>query len=97
MTFRFHLGARIEYRASTEYYESQLEGLGARFTMAVEDAIRRILDDPNRWPLRIADTRRYLLQGFPYQIVYTVEGDTLVIHAVMHCARLPGDWHSRLE
>ena len=33
---------------------------------------------------------------FPYGILYTVERDSILILAVMHCSRKPGYWKRRL-
>jgi hypothetical protein len=39
--------------------------------------------------------RRYLLQRFPYGLIYAVEGQTIFVVAVMHLKRKPGYWVSR--
>jgi hypothetical protein len=40
-------------------------------------------------------TRRILLLGFPYQIVYRLRPAEIVIVAVAHLKRRPGYWKNR--
>ena len=63
---------------------------------AVEDAIGRILDSPERWRIVDGDVRRCLTRGFPYALLYTVETDFVLILAVMHFSRRPGYWTNRI-
>jgi toxin ParE1/3/4 len=42
-----------------------------------------------------ADSRRYLLHRFPFQIVYRARGETIEVVAVAHLKRRPGYWKSR--
>ena len=41
--------------------------------------------------------RRLLVKRFPYQLIYRVEGDEIVIYAVAHQARRPGYCWKRLR
>ncbi|HIP58812.1 MAG TPA: hypothetical protein EYH01_00115 [Campylobacterales bacterium] len=41
-------------------------------------------------------TRRCLVNRFPFGLVYRIEGDTIVIVAVMHLSRKPDYWYSRV-
>ena len=96
MTYTFHPEARLEYLEAVQYYEQRRGGLGAGFTIEVEAAIERILEAPTRWPVLEQDVRRCLTHTFPYGILYTVEGDSILILAVMHCSRRPSYWKDRL-
>ena len=96
MTYRFHPEARDEYRDAARFYEERRAGLGARFTTEVEAAITQILEAPLRWSIVEEDVRRCLTHIFPYGILYTVEADSILIVAVMHCSRKPGYWHRRI-
>ncbi|WP_407936397.1 hypothetical protein [Limnochorda pilosa] len=40
-------------------------------------------------------TRRVLVRGFPYQVVYHLRPDEIVIVAVAHLKRRPGYWRNR--
>jgi plasmid stabilization system protein ParE len=43
------------------------------------------------------DIRRRLIGRFPYAILYSDEGQTVYILAVMHLRRDPDYWKSRLK
>lgn len=64
---------------------------------AVEDAVNRIRESPTRWQMVDEDVRRCLTRKFPYEILYTIEEDYILILAVMHCSREPGYWKNRTE
>ena len=96
MTYDFHPEARLEYRESAAFYEARRAGLGAAFTIEVEAAIERILQNPNSWRVIEEDIRRCLTHTFPYGILYTIERDHILIVAVMHLHRKPGYWRNRV-
>jgi toxin ParE1/3/4 len=92
----FHPEALEEFEDAAHYYADCQEGLDLRFVNAVERAIERILEAPERWRIFEEDVRRCLTQVFPYAILYTVEPEGYVlILAVMHCRREPGYWRQR--
>jgi hypothetical protein len=91
----FHPEARSEYLEAAEFYEQRRAGLGANFSIEVEAAIDRILEAPTRWPVFEDDVRRCLTHIFPFGILYTIEKDSILILAVMHCSRKPGYWKER--
>jgi plasmid stabilization system protein ParE len=94
---RFIAAARLEYLAEV-IYDSEVEtGSGARFAEAVEDAIARALAFPLSGSPSRSNTRRILVNGFPFAIVYRPEPDGIVIFAVAHHARRPNYWQSRVR
>jgi plasmid stabilization system protein ParE len=96
MRYFFHPEARLEYLEAAAFYEKRRAGLGAHFTIEVEATIGRILESPARWPVFEEDVRRCLTHIFPYGILYSVEGESILIVAVMHCSRRPGYWKERV-
>ena len=96
MRWEFHPEALEEYREATLYYVERDPALALRFVEAVEDAIRRILESPERWRVLDEYVRRCLTRVFPYGILYTIEPEFILIIAVMHCSREPGYWKRRL-
>ena len=62
--------ANIELDEAVRYYDHQLPGLGFRFFQEVAAAIDRIRFMPEAWT-KIGDrTRRCILKGFPYALLY---------------------------
>lgn len=86
----FDPDARSEFLAAVRYYEECREGLGGRFRTIVESAVQRICNAPFRYRTLHPPFRRYLLPGFPYTIIYTIEPDHIRIIAVAHSRRKPG-------
>jgi toxin ParE1/3/4 len=91
----FHPEALAEFESAVRHYEQQQTGLGNRFTAAVEAAIASVLDAPLTWHVLEKDVRRRLTRVFPYAILYSLESDTILVLAVMHCHQKPGYWLSR--
>ena len=96
MKWDFHPEALEEYREATLYYAERDPVLALRFVEAVEEAIRRILESPERWRVLDEDIRRCLTRVFPYGVLYTIEPEFILIVAVMHCSREPGYWKRRV-
>jgi plasmid stabilization system protein ParE len=96
MRYEFHPEALDEYREATLYYAERDPALALRFVDAVENAIRRIPEAPERWRVLEEDVRRCLTRVFPYGVLYTIEPEFILIVAVMHCSREPGYWKRRV-
>jgi toxin ParE1/3/4 len=96
MRLVFHPEARLEYREAAAFDEARRPGLGAAFTREIEAAIEHILAAPDRWRCIEQDVRRCLAHVFPYGLLYSVEGDFILIIALAHGSRKPGYWRERL-
>ena len=98
MNYRFHPEALEEYDQAADYYKKRKRGLEKRFLAAVEAAIDRISETPEKWRKFDGDVRRYLVHVFPYIVLYSVEPEGFIyIIAVMHARREPGYWKQRLR
>jgi toxin ParE1/3/4 len=73
--------------------------LGEAFVEAVDAAIDRILilEFPDACPVVQRDARRFLVERFPYCLYYRVEGDGVIVVALMHAARDPERRRQRLR
>ncbi len=85
--FGFNPDARVEFRESARYYESQQEGLGHRYVDAVRDAITRIRTHPQLYREIEPGVRQCGIPRFPYGIIYRTQNSTIEILAVMHLRR----------
>lgn len=92
---RFIAAARLEFFAEIIYYSEAQPGLGARFAAAVEEAAARALAFPLSGSPSHSNTRRVMMNGFPFSLVYRIEPDGIVVFAVAHHARRPYYWQSR--
>jgi toxin ParE1/3/4 len=94
---RFIAAARLEYLAEVIYYSEAQAGLGVRFAAAVEEAAARALAFPLSGSPYRSNTRRVLVYGFPFSLVYRPEPEGITIFAVAHHARRPYYWQSRVR
>lgn len=96
MNCGFHPQAQIELYEAADWYEQEVEGLGADFSAQFDLALTRLLQEPMRWRQIELGMRRCLLKRFPYAIIYDVREDCLRIIAVAHLHRKPGYWRDRI-
>lgn len=47
------------------------------------------------WPVYEEEYRRYLLNHFPYGLIYRIDSELIFIIAVTHLQRKPGYWKTR--
>jgi toxin ParE1/3/4 len=97
MNYKFHPDALDEYREAALWYSNRERTVALRFTTSIEEAIGRIVENPERWRVIEEDVRRCLTHIFPFAILYTIERDFILIVAVMHWSREPGYWRDRLD
>lgn len=95
MTFSFHPEARFELISSVDYYEDIQTGLGLKFMDEILLAIERILIYPQSSAKLSQNSRRCLINKFPYGIIYQVKEDEIIIIAIAHLNRKPGFWQDR--
>ena len=100
MRYRFGKGANADVRAALRYYESRSADVPARFLSAVTGAARDVSQHPERYPREEAsgnlrEFRRFVLDDFPFSLIYEVKIDELIILAVAHHRRHPGYWRRR--
>lgn len=101
LAFDFHPEARAEFFADVDWYDDREAGVGARFEVAVREAIDAAVDSPESWAVwpgwdREPVVRSKSVDGFPYRVVYFVAGDELAIVAVAHAKRRPAYWRDRV-
>jgi toxin ParE1/3/4 len=76
--------ASEEFTEAVRWYEGKRTGLGGEFYEAVLHAV----DGPHTH-------RQYLVNGFPYKLMYLERTDDLYIIAMAHVSRRPGYWKQR--
>lgn len=71
------------------WYEEKSRGLGEEFLRAFYASAAEISRSPNLYPKLHKNFRRKLIKRFPYAVYFLVEGETVVIYGLFHCARDP--------
>ena len=97
MILRIAAAASAELTEAVEWYEAARAGLGSEFQDEFETGIRQIASFPRAWKPLGDRVRCFLLNRFPYGIIYQVETEEILILAVAHMHRRPGYWRDRLE
>lgn len=95
MKLRFHLEAVEELTEARNWYAARSEVAAQAFALEVDHAIDQIVGAPLRYPLGRRGERRFVLDRFPYTILYRVREDHVFVTAVAHQSRRPGYWRHR--
>lgn len=88
--------AFAEAADARDYYSAVSQGLGHEFLVALDRAMNRIIAQPSTWPTYTERTRRYLMERFPYAVIYNITENTIRILAIAHQHRRPWYWTERL-
>jgi plasmid stabilization system protein ParE len=84
-----------DVRAAFDWYERQRAGLGDEFLAALSRAEDTVRANPLAFRVIRRDARRVMLRRFPYQIIYRVVSDVVVVVACFHGRRSPKRRESR--
>ena len=96
MSFRFLAPAQTELLEAITYYAEINAELGVRFEQALARAVRAAAAHPERGATRSRNTRRWLVQGFPFGVIYREGTGEILIVAVVHQRKQPAYWERRL-
>ena len=97
MRLKLHSGAKQDFEDAVRHYVAVRPDLAARFIDEVNASFELIKQDPQRWRIVQGSIRRVLTKGFPFALLYMIEGKTVHIVAVAHSSRMPGYWARRME
>jgi len=90
--------AEVDIMEAALWYERRQRGLGHEVMVEIRSAIKRALISPQAFlQVRVRPpVHRILVRRFPYRIFYFLRSDALIVFAVIHAARHPSNWMSRL-
>jgi plasmid stabilization system protein ParE len=91
-----HPAALEELKSAVEWYLARSEPAAEEFVAEVDRAIALVIESPRRWPVGDHNTRRFVLQRFPFAITYREKDSGVQILAFAHGHRRPGYWRVRL-
>ena len=92
---KFHPEADFEMMEAAVFYETQQQDLGKRFLSMVQESLNHIQINPNLYPVIHLDVRRCITKTFPFNVLFRINPDRIVIVAVMHQKRNPDYWKNR--
>jgi plasmid stabilization system protein ParE len=90
-----HPAALEELKSAVTWYQERSESAGLKFTSDIDQAIDLVLASPQTWPAADFRTRKFVLQRFPFAIIYRETETVVQVLAVAHGHRRPGYWKER--
>lgn len=87
--------AKLELDDTVAYYELQLEGLGKRYQEEVRTSLKRVAIFPKAWTQIRPNIRKCVMHKFPFNILYSVHENTILVIAIAHHHRKPDYWINR--
>lgn len=91
-----HPEAAAEAQAAAQWYRERSALAADAFLAELDHAVDRIAVNPGMYPHYFRGTRRYLLQRFPFYLVYREVPGRLELVAIAHGRRRPGYWKKRI-
>ena len=91
-----HPAAWAEIEAAADWYQEHSGDAAISFLNTILDALETISQAPQRWPAYLHDTRRFVVQRFPFSIIFLDGLQAVNVLAVAHNKRRPGYWRERV-
>src|ERR1039458_1612095 len=91
-----HPAALEELKSATSWYLDRSAAAPVAFVADVDRAINLVMKSPTRWPSGEHETRKFVLQRFPFALIYREQATRVQVLAVAHGHRRPGYWKNRL-
>ena len=91
-----HPAALEEYKSALAWYIERNQSAAENFVEEIERAVALVIESPQRWPFGQHTTRRFVVQRFPFAVIYRERESGVQILAIAHGHRRPGYWKDRL-
>lgn len=79
--------AEQELLEALEWYESKKINLGTELFIEISNGIESIQENPNLFQKRYKKFRITFTKRFQYGIHYTLEDNTIFVHAILHTSQ----------
>jgi plasmid stabilization system protein ParE len=101
MSFTVSDSATADVMRARRQYDTKPERNGAAFENEVEAAFARIAAAPRRYsPVEDGvpgrEIREYFIERFQQRVIYLMNGDDVLVIAVVRATRREGAWHRNL-
>jgi len=91
----FDPAAQRELDEAADFYDLESPGLGERFLDDVRSELEGLLEFPESCPVLLGETRKLVLERFPFSVMYWTDGEVIAVYAIAHQSRRPGYWQDR--
>ncbi len=95
MKIEFLEPAYLEYQEAIEFYKLQSEGLEKRFIAEIDKTLSIISNYSESFSEFTDNTRKAVVNIFPYNLIYSIIEKNIIIMAVAHQHRKPNYWINR--
>ena len=95
--YRFLPAAEDEMIKASVFYEAASNGLGNDFLEDVQQAIDRLCVYPLSGEVVAPGLRKMMLHRFPFNVMYSLETNVILVIAIAHHGRQPGYWQTRVD
>ena len=89
--------AEAELLHEVGYYANARKGYGVLFKAAVKAATARAVRIPEGGVPTYAETRKYRVRGFPFNVVYRVSPTEILVVAIAPDSKSPEYWLARAK
>ncbi len=79
-----------------QFYESQAAGVGSYFLDSLYSDIDSLIISAGMHSIHFRKYHRLLSKRFPFAVYYRVEGESVLVYAVLDCRRRPAWIRERL-
>jgi plasmid stabilization system protein ParE len=87
--------AELDLIEAIQWYDERDPEMGDDFLRRVYQRIASLEENPRLYPIIHRQMRRALVRRFPFQILYEIESEEIIIYAIYHSARDPEAWKRR--
>lgn len=97
MKSRLTAEAELDLLEAIRWYDERDQELADDLLRRVYKCIASVERSPRLFPIVHRQMRRALVRRFPYQILYEIESEEIIIYAIYHSARDPHVWKIRRD
>ena len=91
-----HPSALSDLKSAIGWYLERSEPAAVEFAAEMDRAVALVVESPARWPTGEHGTRKFILNRFPFAVVYREKQTSIQILAIAHGHRNPDYWKGRL-
>jgi plasmid stabilization system protein ParE len=81
--------AQQDIREAINWYKEQNNNLSSELLVKIDECLKKLQKNPEYYQKRYQEIRIVFTKKFLYGIVYTVEGNTIYVHAILHTKQDP--------
>ena len=89
--------AENDIKKAIDWYKEQNENLPKKLLDKIDESLEKIQQNPEHYQKRYNEIRIVFTKKFSYGIYYTVEENTIYVHAILHTKQNPKTAEKRVK